>query len=71
MIVVLLVAGGLVAVGYWWGRLRSPREPIQTALLAEHRRLLTEAREAHFRGDLAVADSLEAAADRVWKEQTR
>ena len=57
-------AGGMFALGYWFGR-RRPTLTEKELRLREHARLMRESRDAHMRGDLAWADSLERAAERV------
>jgi hypothetical protein len=57
-------AGGMFAFGYWFGR-RRPTLTEKELRLREHARLMRESRDAHMRGDLAWADSLERAAERV------
>jgi hypothetical protein len=57
-------AGGVFALGYWFGG-RRPTITEKELRLREHARLMRESRDAHMRGDLAWADSLERAAERV------
>jgi len=62
-------AGGVFALGYWFGR-RAPTLTEKELRLREHARLMRESRDAHQRGDLGWADSLERAAERVLDGRT-
>lgn len=66
---ILSGAGGVFALGYWVGR-RTPTVTEKELRLREHARLMRESREAHLRGDLGWADSLERAAERVLDGRT-
>jgi len=64
---IVVGGGGVFALGYWLGSNR-PVEPSlaeKELRLREHARLMRESREAHLRGELGWADSLERAAERV------
>ncbi len=66
---VLSLGGGVFALGYWFGR-RQPTLTEKELRLREHARLMRESRDAHLRGDLGWADSLERAAERVLDGRT-
>lgn len=67
VVAIIVGAGG---VGFALGRARGRRQAaelgsLRELRLQEHRRLLSEARDATERGELGVADMLAAAAERV------
>lgn len=66
---VVLCGGGLFALGYWFGE-RKVSVTEKELRLREHARLMRESRDAHLRGDLGWADSLERAAERVLDGKT-